>query len=258
MTYENLILASNNGLAILTINRPQVRNALDQATWKEIRQALDEVAADDAVQVVIITGTGDKAFAAGADLRWLRDRSMLATLDAYPQGVLAALEHLSKPSIAAVNADALGGGCELAMACDIRIASDRARFGQPEVRLGILPGAGGTQRLPRLVGAAKAKELILTGEMIDAAEAHRIGLVNKVVAHDELMAAATEMAEKIMRRGPVAVRLAKAAVNAGMEFGPGAGYAFERLAQTILFGTEDRLEGIDAFLEKRSPEYKGR
>jgi len=183
---------------------------------------------------------------------------MLATLEAYPQGVLAALESLAKPSIAAVNADALGGGCELAMACDIRIASERARFGQPEVRLGILPGAGGTQRLPRLVGMAKAKELILTGDIIDAAEALRIGLVNQVVPHDQLLAAATAMAEKIMQRGPIAVRLAKAAVQAGMEFGTGAGYAFERLAQTVLFGTEDHTEGIDAFLEKRPPQYKGK
>ena len=258
MTYENLILTKNNGLATLTVNRPQVRNALDQATWKEIRQALDEVAADEAVHVLIVTGTGEKAFASGADLRWLRDRSMLATLEAYPQGVLAALESLAKPSIAAVNADALGGGCELAMACDIRIASERARFGQPEVRLGILPGAGGTQRLPRLVGMAKAKELILTGDIIDAAEALRIGLVNQVVPHDQLLAAATAMAEKIMQRGPIAVRLAKAAVQAGMEFGTGAGYAFERLAQTVLFGTEDHTEGIDAFLEKRPPQYKGK
>ena len=258
MTYENLILTKNNGLATLTVNRPQVRNALDQATWKEIRQALDEVAEDEAVHVLIVTGTGEKAFASGADLRWLRDRSMLATLEAYPQGVLAALESLAKPSIAAVNADALGGGCELAMACDIRIASERARFGQPEVRLGILPGAGGTQRLPRLVGMAKAKELILTGDIIDAAEALRIGLVNQVVPHDQLLAAATAMAEKIMQRGPIAVRLAKAAVQAGMEFGTGAGYAFERLAQTVLFGTEDHTEGIDAFLEKRPPQYKGK
>lgn len=256
--YENLTLARTDGIATVTINRPQVRNALDQATWREIRQALDEIAADPAVHVLVVTGAGDKAFASGADLRWLRERSMLATLEAYPQSVLAALENLAKPSIAAVNADALGGGCELAMACDIRIASDRARFGQPEVRLGILPGAGGTQRLPRLVGIAKAKELILTGEIIDAAEAHRIGLVNKVVPHDELLAAATAVAEMIIKRGPLAVRLAKAAVNAGMEYGPGAGYAFERLAQTVLFGTEDHIEGISAFLEKRSPEYKGR
>ena len=258
MSYENLILTKDDGIATITFNRPEVRNALNLAGWKEIHQVLQEVAGDEAVQVLVFTGAGDEAFVAGADIGWLHDRPMLATLEAYPQRVLQMLEDLWKPSIAAVNGYALGGGCEVAMACDIRIASDQAKFGQPEVRLGILPGAGGSQRLPRLVGVAKAKELIFTGEIIDAVEAGRIGLVNRVVPHADLMEATTELAKKIMRRGPVAVRLAKAAINTGANFGPGAGYVCEQLAQTVLFGTEDRVEGTSAFLEKRRPNFKGR
>jgi len=258
MAYENLILARESGVALITINRPEVRNALDLKTWKEIRQAIQEFAEDDAIQVLVFTGAGEEAFAAGADVRWLRERSMLATLDAYAQRVLQTLEDLWKPSIAAVNGYALGGGCELAMACDIRIASDQAKFGQPEVRLGILPGYGGTQRLPRLVGVGKAKELIFTGETIEAAEAERIGLVNRVVPHADLMNTTRGLAHKIIQRGPIAVRLAKVSINAGACFGPGAGHVCERLAQTILFGTEDRIEGTTAFLEKRRPNFRGR
>jgi enoyl-CoA hydratase len=256
MAYENLIFTKNNGIATITLNRPGVRNALDLATWKEIRQVIEEVE-DQSIQVLIFTGAGDEAFAAGTDIKWLHERSMLATLEAYSQRVLQMLEDLWKPSIAAVNGFALGGGCELAMACDIRIASEQAKFGQPEVRLGILPGAGGTQRLPRLVGVAKAKELIFSGEIIDAAVAERIGLVNRVVPHAKLMESAMELANKIMRQGPVAIQLAKAAINTGVNFGPGAGYVCERLAQTVLFGTEDRIEGTSAFLEKRRPDFKG-
>ena len=258
MSYENLILTKSEGIATLTFNRPEVRNALNRAGWQEIHRATDDVAADETVQVLILTGAGEKAFVAGADIEWLRDREMLATLDAYPQHVLQFLEDLQKPTIAAINGFALGGGCEIALACDIRIASDQAKLGQPEVRLGILPGAGGTQRLARLVGGAKAKELIFTGEIIDAAEAERIGLVNRVVPHADLMTEATEMAQKIMRRGPVAVRLAKVAINAGLKFGPGAGSVCESLAQAVLFGTADRIEGTLAFLEKRRPNFKGR
>jgi enoyl-CoA hydratase len=256
MAYENLIFTKNNGIATITFNRPEVRNALNLATWKEIRQVIEEVE-DQSIQVLIFTGAGDEAFAAGTDIKWLHERSMLATLEAYSQRVLQMLEDLWKPSIAAVNGFALGGGCELAMACDIRIASEQAKFGQPEVRLGILPGAGGTQRLPRLVGVAKAKELIFSGEIIDAATAERIGLVNRVVPHAKLMESAMELANKITRQGPVAIQLAKAAINTGVNLGPGAGYVCERLAQTVLFGTEDRIEGTSAFLEKRRPDFKG-
>jgi enoyl-CoA hydratase len=258
MTEETLILTKQEGIATLTINRPKVRNALNPPTWEAIHRAVQDVAQDEKVQVLILTGAGEEAFAAGADVQWLRDRSMLATLAGTVQRVLQSLEELWKPSIAAVNGFALGGGCELAMACDIRLASERAKLGQPEVRLGILPAGGGTQRLPRLVGVAKAKELILTGAIVDATEAERIGLVNRVVAHEALMPAAIELAEKIMRRGPLAVRLAKMAIDNGVYHGPGAGLAYEQLAQTILFATEDRIEGTSAFLEKRYPEFKGR
>jgi enoyl-CoA hydratase len=258
MADENLTLTKEEGIATITINRPEVRNAMDPATWEMLRQAIEEIAQDDAVQVLIFTGAGDEAFVAGADIQWLHDRSMLATLEATIQKTLTMLEELWKPSIAAINGYALGGGCELAIACDIRIASDRARLGQPEVRLGILPAGGGTQRLPRLVGVAKAKELIFTGDIIDAAEAERIGMVNRVVPHEQLMEAAVELAVKIMRRGPLAVRLAKSSINAGVNYGPGAGFEFERLAQAVLFATEDREEGTSAFLEKRRPNFQGR
>jgi enoyl-CoA hydratase len=258
MGYKNLIVTKEDGICTITINRPEVRNAVDLPTWKEIRLAVEDVAEDEAVHILVFTGMGDEAFVAGADVKWLQKRDMLGTLDAYIQRLLQDIENLWKPSIAAVNGYALGGGCELALACDIRIASDRARFGQPEVRLGILPAAGGTQRLPRIVGVAKAKELIFTGEMIDAAEAERIGLANRVVPHEALMDAVQEMAGKIMRRGPVAVKLAKAAINAGIQYGPGAGQLCEQLGQTVLFGTEDRIEGTTAVLEKRRPDFKGR
>jgi len=255
---ESLFLTKSDGIATVTINRPHVRNALDPLTWELIHRTLENLARDDTVQVLIVTGAGDEAFAAGADIQWLHDRSMLATLESTVQRVLQTLEDLWKPSIAAVNGIALGGGCELAMACDIRIASDQAKFGLPEARLGIIPAGGGTQRLPRLVGIAKAKELIFTGEIIDAREAERIGLVNRVVPHAELMDSAVELAKKIMRCGPLAVRMAKMSIHAGFYHGPGAGLQCERLAQTVLFGTEDRLEGTSAFLEKRRPIFKGK
>lgn len=258
MTYENLLLEIEGGVATVTFNRPDVRNALDPATWGEIDRLLDNLTEHEGFQILVFTGAGDEAFAAGTDINWLRERSMLATLEAFSQQVLQKLESLWKPTIAAINGYALGGGCELAMACDIRVASAQAQLGQPEVRLGILPGAGGTQRLPRLVGIAKAKELIFTGAIIDAGEAERIGLVNRVVPHDNLMDEVRQLTVQIKRRGPVAVNLSKAAIHAGAGIGPGAGYISEVLAQTVLFGTEDRTEGTSAFLEKRHPDFKGR
>ena len=255
MEYKNILLKKENGVALLTINRPEVRNALNGETVSEIAQAIKDIKADSQVQVVIVTGAGDKAFVAGADLASLKTRGMIETLNNQNQLVLTELAGLEKPIIAAINGFALGGGCELAMACDIRIAAENAKFGQPEPGLGFLPGAGGTQRLPRLVGAAKAKEMIFTGDIINAYEAEKIGLVNKVVPQNELIKAAVEMAGKIMKKGPLAVRLAKLVIDKGLDMDLDNALMLERISQTILFGTSDRDEGIKAFFEKRSPEF---
>ncbi len=258
MEYKNIILKKEWRISLLTINRPEVRNALNAETVKELRQAVKEVREDEEIGVLIITGAGEKAFVAGADLNSLKVRTALETLVNENQFVMSELAALEKPVIAAVNGFALGGGCELAMACDIRIASANAQFGQPEPGLGFLPGAGGTQRLPRLVGAAKAKELIMTGDIINAEEALRIGLVNKVVAPGELMTAAYEMANKILKKGPLAVRMAKIVVDQGLDLDLNNAMLLERLAQTFLFASEDRMEGVTSFLEKRPPQYKGK
>jgi enoyl-CoA hydratase len=257
MEYKNIQISTDSGFVWLTINRPHVRNALDAATWKEIHNFVDEAGRDKTIPGVIITGAGDEAFAAGSDFDYLYNRSALETLDGFSQHVLQELEELPIPTIAAVNGYALGGGCELAMACDLRIASERARFGQPEVGLGILPGAGGTQRLTMLVGLAKAKELIFTGDIIDAETAHQIGLVNQVVPPDQLVENTNRMAEKILKKGPLAVRLAKQSILAGMHYGHAAGFEIERMAQSVLFSTGDHLEGILAAKEKRRPSFRG-
>ncbi len=258
MRFDNLILETAGGVALVTINRPDVRNALDRETWEELARAVEALEGEAEAGVIILTGAGDKAFAAGSDIRQIRERTLLDGLAAPPQRALMRIEAAEKPTIAAVNGFALGGGCELAMACDLRIASERARFGQPEVNLGIIPGAGGTQRLVTLVGLGKAKELVLTGEIIDAQEALRIGLVNQVVPHERLLPAAREMAQKILAKGPLAVRLAKVAMNARAKWGQEAGMVVERLAQACLMTTEDKREGTAAFLEKRPPRFEGR
>ncbi len=258
MPYENLLVEASQGIALLTINRPEKRNALDPETWREVGAAVEELEADADVGVIIFTGAGEKCFAAGSDIARIKERGLLEGLAAPSQRTLMQLEAAEKPTIAAVNGYALGGGCELSMACDIRIASENARFGQPEVNLGIMPGAGGTQRLATLVGVGKAKELILTGDVIDAHEAHRIGLVNQVVPAESLLDAAENCARKMMRKGPLAVRMAKIAINAGMRFGPEAGMIAERLGQACLMTTEDKTEGTSAFLEKRDAQFKGR
>jgi enoyl-CoA hydratase len=258
VTYENVITEKSGGIGLITINREEVRNAIDPPTYGEIIDAMISFEADEEMGVIIITGAGDKSFAAGSDIRQIRERSLLDGLAAPPQRNLAKIENIEKPIIAAINGFALGGGCELSMACDIRIASDRAKLGQPEVNLGIMPGAGGTQRLINLVGLGKAKELILTGDIIDAREAERIGLVNKVVPHEELMAAAREMAGRILEKGPLAVRLAKMTMNAGVKGGQEAAMLVERFAQSCLMTTDDKSEGTSAFLEKRRPEFRGR
>ncbi len=257
MPYENLLLSVEDGIGILQFNRPEVRNALDKATVDEVYLALDEFRANDAVGVVILTGAGDKAFVGGADIKDLLARGMKEGLQGINARLFTAIEQFEKPTIAAVNGFALGGGCEIAMACDLRVASDAAKFGLPETGLGIIPGAGGTQRLPRLVGLGKAKELVLTGDIIPAAEALRIGLVNQVVPPDQVLTAAREMARKILTRGPLAVRLAKQALNLSARAPLDVGLQFEVMAQSVLFESADKKEGMTAFLEKRKPQFKG-
>ena len=255
--YQTILLEVSGGIATLTVNRPEVRNALGKQTVEEIHAALVELAGRDDAGVLILTGAGDKAFVSGADIREIRQRGKRDALEAINQRLFTAIENFAKPVIAAINGYALGGGFELALACDIRIAAEEAVFGFPETGLGIIPAAGGTQRLPRMVGWGKAKELILTGEQIDAHEAERLRLVSKVVPRAELLPTARAYAEKILSRGPLAVQLAKAALNVAARTGLEAGLEFERLAQTILFESKDKLEGTTAFLEKRKPKFRG-
>lgn len=256
--YETILTSVEENVGTITINRPDVRNALSTQVLGDIRRALAEFRHDDGVGVVVFTGAGDRAFAAGADIKELRERTFLDALASLMQAVYDEIEAYEKPTIAAVNGLALGGGCELAMACDIRIASESASFGQPEVTLSIIPGAGGTQRLARLVGKGKATEMILTGGIIDAGEAHRVGLVTRVVPPDGLMDAVSETAGEILSKGPLAVRLAKLVIQTGFETDQKTGLVVERLAQAVLFTSEDKREGTSAFLEKREPDFRGR
>lgn len=258
MKYNNILLEIEEGLAILTLNRPDVRNALDFQTWEEIRSATKELRLNDEVRVVIVTGAGGKAFASGADIKSLQTRTVKEQMESETNDILNGIAMLNKPVIAAVDGFALGGGCELSMACDIRIATKKSKFGQPETNLGIIPGAGGTQRLQRLVGIGKAKELIFTGDIITAEEAHNIGLVQKVVEDGTVMEAAREMANKIIAKGPIAITLAKMAINVGSNTDLQSALYFERYAQTIAFSTEDKKEGIEAFLDKRASKFKGK
>jgi enoyl-CoA hydratase len=259
MDYQNLLVKKHDGFCQITINRPEKRNALDTRTWHELREAFRDIRRGQHTQTVILTSSGGKAFASGADIQVLKERTNLETLESETHEILNLIENFPGPVIAAIDGFALGGGCELAMACDIRIATRQSKLGQPEVGLGLIPGGGGTQRLQRLVGIAKAKELIFTGESISAEEACRIGLVNKVVeSGEELMSAAMQMADKIGTRGPVAVSLAKLAINAGHNVDIHSGLLLEKLAQSVAFSTQDRIEGTCAFLEKRKPEFKGK
>ncbi|MFQ5817208.1 MAG: enoyl-CoA hydratase/isomerase family protein [Terriglobia bacterium] len=255
--YNHLLVERSAGVAWLTVNRPELRNALNAATVEEFQHALGELAASPELGVLVVTGAGEQAFVAGADIRELRQRRRREALQAINQTLFTAIENFPQPVIAAINGYALGGGCELALACDIRIASDTAKFGFPETGLGIIPAAGGTQRLPPVIGWGKAKELILTGAIIDAHEAKRLGLVSQVVAPAALRATAQSYAEKILARGPLATRLAKLALNTAARVGLDAGLMVERLAQTILFESKDKQEGMTAFLEKRKPKFRG-
>lgn len=256
MEYQNILINEKDKIATIIINREEVRNALDPHTVKELRTALEELRTNSDVLTIIITGSGEKSFVSGSDISSIRDRHFLEALTPHMQNLYSEIEKIEKPIIAAVNGFALGGGCELAMACDLRVASENAKFGLPELNLGIIPGAGGTQRLTNLVGIGKAKELIYTGEIINAKEAERIGLVNKVVSPEELIDATEELAYKIINKGPLALKLAKVSINSTQDLT--SGLLIEALSQSILFASEDKYEGTSAFLEKRKPKFKGR
>jgi enoyl-CoA hydratase len=260
LTLANVLYKKQGAIAYVTVNRPKVLNALNAATWQDLRTAFEDAQNDPVVRGVILTGAGDKAFIAGADISGL---SQATAIDAerssrFGQRILNLIENLGKPVIAAINGFALGGGCETAMACTIRIAVEHAKFGQPEVKLGLLPGGGGTQRLPRLVGKGRALQLILSGGLISAQEAYRIGLVNEVVQAADLIARAESILNEIAANAPIAVKYALDAVNQGMETSQNEGLALEASYFGLCAGTEDKKEGTAAFLEKRAPHFAGR
>jgi enoyl-CoA hydratase/carnithine racemase len=258
--FETVMYEKKNAIAYVTLNRPKVLNALSRQTWEDLKTVFEDARDDPAVRGVILTGAGEKAFIAGADITDLAHVSAVAAeaSSSHGQGVLDLIENLGKPVIAAVNGFALGGGCETAMACTIRVAAEHARFGQPEVKLGLLPGGGGTQRLPRLVGKGRALQLILTGEMINAAEAHRIGLVNEVVPAADLIPRAEAILGQIFANAPTAVRYSLEAVNRGLESSQDAGLRLEASYFGLCAATADKDEGTSAFLEKRAPRFQGR
>src|SRR5437868_10636429 len=260
MTFSNILAEKKNSIAYVTVNRPKVLNALNMATMEELRAAFHEIKNDASVRVVIFTGAGEKAFIAGADISELAKHDAIRGKEYTHRGqaVLDLIENLGKPVIACINGFALGGGCEIAMACTMRLASDNAKLGQPEVKLGIIPGYGGTQRLPRLVGKGRAMQLLLAGEMINAQEAQRMGLVNEVVAPAELIPRAEAIAQKIIANAPLAVQFAMEAVNKGMEMTLAEGLYLEATLFGLSCATEDKKEGTSAFLEKRQPQFKGK
>lgn len=257
--FENILLERRGRIALITINRPDKLNALNIKTREEMASALDELRNDQEIRVVVITGAGEKSFVAGADINEFAGRTAVeqrAVMKA--KSIFTAAEDFPKPLIAMINGFCLGGGCELALSCDIRIASEKARFGQPEINLGIIPGGGGTQRLTRLIGEGKAMQMILTGEIIDAQEALRLGLVNEVHPAAELEAKTMELAGKIAEKSPVALAMAKTAVKAAARTTLREGLDQEIDLFAICFSTEDKEEGVSAFLEKRKPDFKGR
>ena len=260
LTLANVLYEKKSAIAYVTVNRPKLLNALNTPTWEDLRTAFEDARNDSAVRGVILTGAGNKAFIAGADIGELAHATAIEAEQSsrFGQTVLDLIENLGKPVVAAVNGFALGGGCETAMACTIRIAVDSAKFGQPEVALGLLPGGGGTQRLPRLVGKGRALQLILSGEMISAQEAHRIGLVNEVVPAADLITRAETILNKIASNAPVAVKFSLEAVNKGLETSQGEGILLEASYFGLCAGTEDKKEGTSAFLEKRAPQFHGR
>lgn len=257
---ENVIYEKKGAIAYVTVNRPKVLNALNTPTWSDLRKAFEDARDDAAIRGVILTGAGDKAFIAGADIGELARVSAFEAEQSsrFGQGVLDLIENLGKPVVAAVNGFALGGGCETAMACTIRLALETARFGQPEVALGLVPGGGGTQRLPRLVGKGRALQVILSGDMISAQEAYRIGLVNEIVPAAELITRAEAILHKIASNAPIAIKFALEAANKGMETSQGEGLLLEAAYFGLCAATEDKKEGTSAFLEKRAPQFRGR
>ncbi|HME45093.1 MAG TPA: enoyl-CoA hydratase-related protein [Syntrophorhabdales bacterium] len=259
MPYENIILELEGPIAIIKFNRPKALNALNSATLDELKQVGSEVALAKEIRVVIVTGAGEKAFVAGADIQEMKDMTPVQASAFSHKGhaALGILENMRKPVIAAVNGYALGGGFEVALACDIIYASEKARLGFPEVTLGVFPGFGGTQRTARLIGAAKAKELVLSGKVITAQEGFKMGLLNKVTAPDQLMAEARELAAKFLAAGPVGIGLAKYLVNKSLSLNIDSGLELEANTFGLCFGTQDQKEGMTAFVEKRTPTFQG-
>src|SRR5687767_9748944 len=258
MAFQNIRVDISESIATITVDRPSVKNALNLDTVREFYQALDELAVNEQAGVVIITGAGETSFVSGADINDIRARTRDDGLAAINSSLFAKIDKFPKPVIAAVNGFALGGGCELALACDIRVAADTAKFGQPELGLGIIPGAGATQRLPRIVGLGWAKHLVLSGDIIDAKQALEIGLVTAVMPASQLQVRARELAKKILRQGPLAARLAKLSLNASARVDLDSGLLIETLAQALCYSSEDKLEGTSAFLEKRKPKFTGK
>ncbi len=258
--FKNTLYEKAEGIATITINRPDALNALNEETISELLARFEDAEKDDSVKVIVLTGAGDRAFCAGADLKMMKGASPVrgTELARHGQRLGNRIEALGKPVIAAINGYALGGGIEIAMACDIRIASDNAQIGQPEINVGLIPGWGGTQRLPRYVGKGIAKEMIFTGKRIDAKTAERMGLINAVVPADQLKAKVKELATELMGKPPIAIKLSKALINNSTETHPDIGLLLEAEAFGLVASTEDFNEGVTAFLEKRKPQYKGK
>ena len=259
-SFENIIVDKKDGIAYVTLNRPKVLNALNGPTIAELTAAFEDVQSDDSIKGAIITGGGDKAFIAGADISEIATVSPSDAVQMTRNGqtLMSLIEGLGKPVIAAVNGLALGGGCETAMACTIRIASEHAKFGQPEVKLGVIPGFGGTQRLPRLIGKGRALQLILSGGMIDANEAYRVGLVNEVVPAADLISRAEAILHQMLANAPLSLKYAMEAVNAGYESGQAEGLQLESALFAVCASTADKTEGTSAFLQKRAPHFQGK
>ena len=258
MQFENLKYETFNKIAIITINRPEKHNAISLKTLDELHEVLENCENDNSLRVLIITGAGGKAFASGSDLGEVKDRDLKKALEPLVQGIAARLERMSKPSIAAINGFCMGGGLEVALGCDLRIATPLSKFATPEGKIGIIPGGGATQRLPRLIGRAWAMEMLLMGETIDAKKACEIGLITRLAEPEKLMETAIKMGEKISSYAPLVPQFMKAMIHSGMEGSLTSGLALEKFAQGALCETEDKKEGLNAFLEKRTPKWKGK